>query len=171
MYDDILIPTDGTDETMDAVTNGLDLASEYGATVHALHVVENPMVRAAFSPRTVRSMAVEARTTGERAVADVAALADERGVEAVTWVRHARPSLIRQRAHEVIVDYAESNDVDLIVMGATDRSGVSTALRPSITQQVMAATDVPVYGRRFVRDDGSRWDSSTGTRPGSESSD
>jgi nucleotide-binding universal stress UspA family protein len=65
MYDNILIPTDGRANTSDAVVPGIELASQHGATVHVLHVVENGMLRTALAPRSMRTMAVEARSTGE----------------------------------------------------------------------------------------------------------
>jgi nucleotide-binding universal stress UspA family protein len=152
MYEHILIATDGDDSTVDAVVPGIELASQHGATVHILHVIENDMLRTAFSPRSVRSMATNARAVGERAVADVQELADDYGVESVTWVLRARPTIGRRCVHETIVDYAETNGVDLIVMGATDRGGLSTLLRPSVTHRVMSTTEIPVFGRRLRRD-------------------
>lgn len=40
MYENVLIPTDGSDGTKEAIEHGLELAETYGATVHALYVVE-----------------------------------------------------------------------------------------------------------------------------------
>jgi nucleotide-binding universal stress UspA family protein len=163
MYDDILIPTDGAEATLAAVRPGIELASRHGATVHVLYVIENPMLRRALAPRSMKSMATAARTAGERAVADLRAIADRHDVETVSWVLRARPTLARECVHETIVDYAEANDVDLIVMGATDRGPLSTAVRPSVTHRVLAATDVPVYGRRRPRDPVPAPDKSFGT--------
>jgi nucleotide-binding universal stress UspA family protein len=171
MYDNILIPTDGTDETLDAVVPGIELAAEHGATVHLLYVVENRMLRTLLSPRSMRTAAVETRTTGERAVADLQTVADRHGVETISWVLRGPPSLVYGAAHETIVEYAETNGVDLIVMGSTDRGWMSTMLRPSLTQRVMTSTDVPVHGRRLSKKPqyGSEQSDVPGT--GSETSD
>ena len=40
MYDHILIPTDGSIETEQAVSHGFGLARTYEATVHALYVTD-----------------------------------------------------------------------------------------------------------------------------------
>ncbi len=40
MYDNILVPTDGSEAAEYAVEQAVDLASKYGATVHALYVVD-----------------------------------------------------------------------------------------------------------------------------------
>jgi nucleotide-binding universal stress UspA family protein len=148
MYDDILIPTDGRDATLDAVAPGLELASQHGATVHALCVVENRMLPTALAPASLTARVRAAREAGERAVAALESLAHRHDVETVSWVLRSRPTLVAGCAHEVIVEYAETHDVDLIVMGSTGRGRLSTFLRPSVTQRVMALTDVPVHGRR-----------------------
>jgi nucleotide-binding universal stress UspA family protein len=171
MYDNILIPTDGNENTPDAVLPGIELASQHGATVHVLHVVENEMLRTVFTPRSMRSMAVDSRSTGEEAVAAVQQLAEDHGVETTSWVLRAPPSLVHAPVHETIVEYAETNDVDLIVMGSTGRGWLSTLLRPSITQRVMSSTDIPVYGRRLPRDSQYGADRSTGARGGPDASD
>jgi nucleotide-binding universal stress UspA family protein len=152
MYEHILIPTDGKEETHEAVEPGLELASQHEATVHILHVVENDVLRQALALQTTRSMATAARQHGEEAVAKLRDLAEQYEVESVTWVLRARPAIGTRRAHETIVEYAETNDIDLVVMGATDRGRVSTMLRPSVTHRVMASTDVPVFGRRLQRE-------------------
>jgi nucleotide-binding universal stress UspA family protein len=171
MYDNILIPTDGSEATLEAVTPGIELANQHGATVHALYVVENCMLWNALSPRSLEAAASEARAAGERAVADLVAVAEDHDVPTVSWVLRSPPTLVRGCAHEVVVEYAEVNAVDLIVMGATERSPLSTMVRPSVTHHVMAATDIPVYGRRRTRDAAYGTDSSSRRRPGSEVSD
>jgi nucleotide-binding universal stress UspA family protein len=171
MYQNILIPTDGSDGALDASRPGLELASQHGATVHVLHVVTNELLRTVLTPRSVSSMATTARTDGERAVADVEELAEEYGVETVSWVLRARPALLNAPVDETIVEYAETNGVDLIVMGAPSRGWLSTLLRPSVTQRVMSSTDVPVYGRRLSPDPQYVADRSSDGRPGSKTSD
>jgi nucleotide-binding universal stress UspA family protein len=171
MYEHILIPTDGTEETLDAVQPGFELASQHGATVHLLHVIENDMLDAVLSTRTLGSMTTTARRHGEQAVAALQDVADECGVDSVTWVLRARPSIGRRCVHETIVEYAETNGVDLIVMGATDRGRLSTMLRPSVTYRVMSTTEIPVYGRRFARPRSYQSDERSRVRPGTEFGD
>lgn len=151
MYEHILIPTDGEAETLEAVTPGLELASQHGATVHILHVIEQDALKTALRPRSVRFTATAARERGEEAVAELQDVAEEHSLDSVTWVLRAGPTIGQRSAHETIVEYAEKNDIDLIVMGATDRGRLSTILRPSLTQLVMGATDIPIHGRRLSR--------------------
>ncbi|WP_242509272.1 universal stress protein, partial [Natrinema altunense] len=39
MYQDILVPTDGSDGTRRSITHGLTIADRFDATVHALSIV------------------------------------------------------------------------------------------------------------------------------------
>lgn len=41
MYDRVLVPTDGSEGTNEAVTHAIDIAEQYGATLHTLYVVES----------------------------------------------------------------------------------------------------------------------------------
>src|SRR6056297_2571834 len=40
MYDNILVPTDGSKTSAHAVDQAIDIASKYDSTVHVLHVVD-----------------------------------------------------------------------------------------------------------------------------------
>jgi nucleotide-binding universal stress UspA family protein len=55
------------------------------------------------------------------------------------------------RAYREILRAAETNDADLIVMGAQGRGGVDPALFGSSTQQVVRAAACPVLTVRTVR--------------------
>jgi nucleotide-binding universal stress UspA family protein len=145
MYEHVLIPTDGSDEAQKAIDHGVGLAAAFDATVHALYVVDLPN-----APRTphlfddeeeVRERYEEygRKVTGE--VADTAAAA---GIECVTAIRTGAP-------HEEIVDYAEDEGADLIVMGAGYR-GRMRSLLGSTTEKVVRTSSVPVTTLR-VEDD------------------
>jgi K+-sensing histidine kinase KdpD len=86
-------------------------------------------------------------------------------------VLRSPPALVHAPVHETIVDYAETNDVDLIVVGSSGRGWLSTLLRPSVTHRVMASTDIPVYGRRLRSEPTYPSEQSTGGRSGAELSD
>ena len=62
MYDHILIPTDGSIETEQAVSDGLGLARTYDATVHALYVTDE----SEFSPVTDASAHEQLRSSAEK---------------------------------------------------------------------------------------------------------
>ncbi|MFB6218321.1 MAG: universal stress protein [Halobacteriaceae archaeon] len=141
MYDDILVPTDGSEGVQRAIDHGIDLAALTDATVHALFVVDTAEATAVPDAEwlTVEGALEEA---GERAVADVADRARERGVDVTTEVRHGAP-------HEGIVAYADEHDVDLVVMGTHGRSGIDRVILGSVTENVIRETERPVLVQRI----------------------
>lgn len=136
MYDSVLFPTDGSDATNRARRHALDIAGQYGATLHVLSVV-------ADDPYRGDEAEASAAASAERAVEAVAEDAAEADVDAVTEVRGGTP-------HETILAYADENDVDMIVMGTHGRTGVGRALIGSVTERVVRTADVPVVTVRMT---------------------
>ena len=147
MYDDILIPTDGSDTVSETLTHGLPIAEHNDATVHALYVVDSRIIAAATDdagPDLERSLADE----GRDAVADVESAAAERGLETETDVRTGTPS-------KTILEYADEHGIDLIVIGTRGKSPREklTSLG-SVSERVVDNASIPVFVVRGVGDDG-----------------
>ena len=132
MYDAILVPTDGSDQSEMAAKHAMDLAEQFETTVHALFVVEQT------GPSGHWDFAVEDQeTAGEAALDAVVELGEARGVEVVPHLRRGAPS-------EAIVDAAVEYGADLIIMGTQGRTGLSRiATAGSTTERVVRLTAVP----------------------------
>ena len=144
MYDRILVPTDGSDTAETAVDHALDLAERYGAEIHALYVVDTDAMDLSLGTEQIDRLRsgkfgemTEIRERAELATSVIADRARERGIDVVEHVTAGRP-------HAVVADYAEDEDVDLIVMGSHGRSGVKRALLGSVTERVLRSTHRPV---------------------------
>lgn len=135
MYDDILIATDGSDVSLKATEHGVDIAGKYGARVHALHVVN--VGRLETMSLDVEGAQEELREAGQAHVRAVVDAAEDAGLEADGDVVTGHPS-------EQIVEYAEDNGIDLIVMGTHGRSGLSRVLG-SVAERVVRNSPVPVH--------------------------
>ncbi|MFB6195482.1 MAG: universal stress protein [Haloplanus sp.] len=135
MYQDILVPTDGSDASTAAIDHAVSLAATYDAHIHALYVVEQGV----YAPLDLETAMIEEalETEGEAAVAAVADAAEDAGVEVQTGV-------VEGDVRDTILDYAEANDVDLIVIGTHGRRGVDRYLLGSVTEQVVRSSPVPV---------------------------
>ncbi len=143
MYDRILIPTDGSEATDEAVEHALDLAKTFDAAINVLYAVEVGMVPDDVAAGTL----VENLTAaGERVVADVRDHAETAGVRDVeTTVEVGAP-------HRSILDTAEDWDADLVVMGTHGRTGLDRYLLGSVTEKVVRSSDVPVLTVRHPRE-------------------
>lgn len=137
MYQTILIPTDGSEGVEDAIEEGIDLARLTDATIHALYIVDDRDYGTVPDIEWI-TLNQALATQGERAVEAIAERADRSGVETVTAIEEGKPA-------GRIIEYVESEGIDLIVMGTHGRSGLSRLLIGSVTEAVIRRTTVPVH--------------------------
>jgi nucleotide-binding universal stress UspA family protein len=134
MYDRILLPTDGSRGNSRAVEQAIGLAAQSDARLHVLFVVED----LPYAPEMMDGQ-VEARLReiGEEAISDIRQRADDAGVSVETALEDGTP-------HQSILEYADEEGMDLIVMGTHGRSGLDRYLLGSVTERVVRGADTPV---------------------------
>jgi nucleotide-binding universal stress UspA family protein len=129
MFKHILLPTDGSDRSIRAVTAGIELAKSMNAKVTGLFVNEATYISAIDgqpSPRT------------ESALAAVAQQAREAGVTS-TCV-----SILGETPQDAIVRFAKAEGCDLIIMGTHGRSKVGKFILGSVAASLLADCEIPV---------------------------
>ncbi|KAA9398813.1 universal stress protein [Haloarcula sp. CBA1130] len=137
MYDSVLVATDGSSGTTETLAHATSIARDNDATLHGLYVVDKRLYVAADKSNQdeVRQSLEE---EGEVALDDIAVGGEEAGVEVVTNMEEGIP-------HKTITDYAEQEDIDLIVMGTHGRTGRDrVANLGSVTERVVQSAPVPV---------------------------
>jgi len=134
----ILVPTDFSEAANAAKEYATVLADAFGATLHVLHVIPDPLamgwgVDAAYLPqllerteRNVRERLESALTSEERAQFPI-----ESAVDTGAPV-------------DSIVRYADTHGIDLIVMGTQGRGSVERMWVGSVTQGVLRRASCPV---------------------------
>jgi len=140
MYDRILLSTDGTAASTEAERHAIELATEHGATLHVLYVVDSDVVNAYSGDEFVDGAEGAEETleeTGREALDAVAEHARDAGVDAVTALRYGVPL-------EEIRRYAYEEDVDRTVMGSKTRSGDYRRMLGSVTERVSRQSPAPV---------------------------
>jgi nucleotide-binding universal stress UspA family protein len=146
MYENLLIPYDGSKEARKGAQHGIELASALGSTVHALYVIDIP-----GAPRTVYLSAdeddlrEEYQTYGEEVTTEICEMAKEQGVDCVTAIRTGKPA-------EDIVEYAEGEGIDAIVIGSAYQ-GKFRALLGSTADKVVRTSEIPVITTRMRFDE------------------
>ncbi|QLH77601.1 universal stress protein [Halosimplex rubrum] len=157
-YDDVLVPTDGSDAAEAAVDHGIAVAEAFDATVHAVNVVDVSAVAGGAGVAAGAGGAGTAGTVGsdllqpmiengEEATERVAERARAEGLDAVTDVGEGSPG-------SMLVDYVDEEDVDFVTMGTHGHTGLDRVLLGSTTERTMRNVSVPVLSVRASEDDG-----------------
>jgi nucleotide-binding universal stress UspA family protein len=145
-YDDVLLPTDGTEATRAAVDHAGHLARLSDATVHVLSVADS---RNRFESPAA-GLAADAWDDAERERARTAA---DRAVDAlpdaVTTERVVREGV----PHDEVLAFVDERDVDVVVMGTHGRTGLDHYLIGSVTERVVRNAPVPVLTVRATGTD------------------
>lgn len=146
MYDKILFPTDGSETASSAFDYALSVASAHDATIHAFHVADSTVV----STTRIRGDVVDVlEQEGKQFVDELEARAEAADVSVRTDVQQGNPA-------EMIAEYADQYETDLIVMPTHGRSGIKRYLLGSVTERVISTTSMPVLtvtpseGEEFV---------------------
>ena len=136
MYSAVLVPTDGSDGTRDAVKHAISHAERYEAALHVLYVVD---ARVGIGrERTPETILADLDEAGQEAIDDVIAQAEAAAVGTIEG------SVARGDPHRAILDYTDREGIDLVVMGTHGRTGLDHYLLGSVTEKVVRLADVPV---------------------------
>ncbi len=131
MYDTILFPTDGSEGSDRAEKTALDIARQFDAEVHAMHVIDTRH----YSEPALSTMELVTDDAEDEAMAllgETIEEGEERGVVVTTHCCHGVP-------HEEIIEYADEVDADLIVMGY--RGQTHSQKMGSVVDSVLTATE------------------------------
>jgi len=137
MYDNILVPTDGSDHAARGVDHGLDLAAAHDARLHVLFVVDESVYGTTPAFSSYEAFLEDIEERAEELTEAVVEEATERGIDATM-------SVLRGVPHDTICDYAEQADIDVIVMGKRGAAGVEAPHFGSVTNRVLRGAPVPV---------------------------
>lgn len=137
MYDVVLLPTDGSNQTTEALEHAIPIAKDNDAVVHVLYVLDRRHFMAATAEtkdEIRRSLDEEA----ERALDEASVRVREEGLECVTSTREGVP-------HREIEAYAHEVGIDLVVIGTHGKTGPErVATLGSTTERVVKGAEIPV---------------------------
>mgnify|MGYP000524842364 CR=1 FL=1 len=133
MYERILVPTDGSASADAAMTEAVTIATEHGAAVHVLHVVNTR-----YYDTSIESAVEPLREDGQRYLDRLVEVAEGVDVPTETAIEVGRPG-------REILEYVGEHDIDLVVMGTRGRGGLRRRLLGSVAEHVVTHAGVPVY--------------------------
>lgn len=137
----ILVPTDFSEPSDAALDYAKTLAEKFGASLHLLHVFEDPFVTGAFAAEMYVPVPPETR---DALIADARKNLVERVPEGDSARFFATTEVVTGLSARAIVDYTVANDIDLIVMGTHGRGGLAHLFMGSVAERVVRTAPCPV---------------------------
>ena len=129
MYKKILVPTDGSEFAKKAQKHALFLASVSGAEIIAVSVTENNFVNGLPLDDEVYQLNQILKERSEENLKEFDKL-NEKDIKIAHVVREGSPA-------RVILEVAEEEAVDLIVMGSSGKSGFDRFIMGSVADKVV----------------------------------
>lgn len=149
----ILVATDFSEPSANALAYGRDLARAYNATLHVLHVTEDVLMR--YSPEVgfaVPELQKDLEQAARRELDAIITADDLRTLRVVPAIETAAGA-----AHG-ITSYATAQQIDLIIVGTHGRGAVKQLLMGSVAERVVRTAPCPVlavraHEREFIAPD------------------
>jgi nucleotide-binding universal stress UspA family protein len=143
----ILVPTDFSPPSEAALAAAMELADRFGASIHLLHVLEDPYSTSAYATEVYGFLPPDLRETWQQNA--------EKRLDALLPPEHgtrsaATGTVVFGSPAKAIVDHAQTASADLIVMGTHGRSGMAHLLLGSVAERVVRTAPCPVMTVRGV---------------------
>ena len=137
----ILVPTDFSPASAHALRYARELADAFGASLHVLHVVENPFAPGAFMEMYTPppgDYLVMLETEAGKHLDSVLTEEEKVRYSAVLALRIGTP------AQQILEYLQEHGAIDLVVMATTGRGGVARLMLGSVTDRLVRSAPCPV---------------------------
>lgn len=135
----ILVPTDFSDFSQQALEFALSLAEQFRAKLYVMHVWEMAMTSSLLPPEPYpESVLTEQQKAAAEHLAKVTNELKASGFDAEPVFAFGKPYM-------EIVRAATELDVDLIVLASHGRSGISHLLLGSVAEKVVRLAPCPVF--------------------------
>lgn len=135
-YENVLVPTDGSECANLALSVGIDIARTDGAALHLLTVISVASLGMDVESRIQTSALEEG---AKNLLVDAEKTAEEAGIDAIS-----RSVRYGQSIHRVILSYVDDHDIDIVVVGTRGRTGFDRYVLGSVTEYLVRTAPVPV---------------------------
>ncbi len=136
----ILLPTDFSNLSLTAASYAIDIASQYGAKIHLLNVIEKkPPI-----------LAIHAIDLSEekimKSIEDAAKESLKKALDKINKSKNVEINsiLLKGNDYEEIVNYSQKQNIDVIVIATHGRTGLLHTLVGSVAEKVIRYAKCPV---------------------------
>ena len=146
-FNNILVPTDGSEFTKPAIDRAVELAKAVGGRITAIYVIDHTVFGNIPMDSSVTSVYDMMNKEGHEATAYVKDLCEKNGIEAEELIVEGAP---------VKSIVSVSGDYDVIVMGTLGRTGFAKLMMGSVAERVVRYAKCPVMVVRAVSEEESQ---------------
>ncbi|TEB04411.1 Universal stress protein [Pelotomaculum schinkii] len=141
MFKKILVPVDGSKFSDLAIEKAKEIAGAFGSEIMILNVLEvskidYPSNPYKFSPELIENYQKESRIISSKILNEAQNMLEDMSNKVSIHSVEGNPS-------EEIVNYVNSHDIDLVIMGSSGMSGVLNLLG-SVTRKVTLGIEKPI---------------------------
>ncbi|MCO5382213.1 MAG: universal stress protein [Methanosarcina barkeri] len=134
----ILIATDGSETANEAAAFGMEMVGCSGAKIYAIYVIDTTPYRSVSLDKIWSKETLdEFERAGHEATSYVERIGKAAGVEVESRVLRGHPV-------EKIINFAEDNNVDMIIIGSLGKGGYERFVLGSVSEKVVSHAKVPV---------------------------
>lgn len=148
----ILWPTDGGEPSYKALEAAIAIAEKFNARIYALRVIAPvpplagpgyaPMVGAGYEPMAIKGYDVplyqqELLKSAENDLSQVVAQKVPKEIEIKREIKIGTPA-------EVIIEFAQEKNIDIIIMATHGRTGISRFMIGSVAEKTIRQSTIPL---------------------------
>lgn len=140
IFQNILVPVDGSETSFAAVKQAAELAKAFGSKITVVQVLAlDPYIAAEYITAAQTNDLIErARTSIQATLEEAKAKFSAEGLQVEARL------LEGQVIHQEIINAAKETNADLIVIGSHGRTGLKKLFLGSVAQNILGDTGVPV---------------------------
>ena len=147
IFSKILVPIDGSTNSMKAIDYAVDLAEKYNSELLALHVLysqsgfafHKETVAGAITSSSLNDLNLDAKQEAEKWFEEIIEKAVKRKIQIKTEVMFTVISIV-----EGILTYAEKENINLIIIGSKGKSGWKKLIVGSVASGISTYAHCPI---------------------------
>lgn len=140
MFSKILVPTDGSEQSVKAIRGAVELARKLGAKIVGMTAVEpySYSTMSEYRPESFEAFETRTESIAKERLRQIESIAKAAEVEVETSVSKSFSP------YEAIIEAATESGCDAIFMASHGRRGLNALLLGSETQKVLTHSNIPV---------------------------
>ena len=137
-FSNILVPTDFSDNSLQALDFALNMANSSKAVLHIIHVVEPILNTEKYWGRNNKEGFEKTRElNAEEDLRRFINRISPKGIKIIEVLKSGKP-------HEQVLKYSKDNNIDLIIVASHGWTGFSHMITGNVTDKIFRFSEIPI---------------------------